>query len=436
MKKYIFRLILNTVTPVSIGNDEADKLSPLCDFIIRNNTVHYLDNNKIARMVQEKHLINDYVRGAASIDNTQTSFVLERFLRERAGVDPLKYVKESHDFRGPGRGKIIIRTLYRSGESPVITGSTIKGCIKTSLLYYWLMNSDEGREKLNDLIKTTESYYEKNKGLIKDVESVEHEIDVLSGQIRKYSKKDHAIKAATRAKIESRRRVLETAKDNLAAGRKGLEEKIDKVIDELFYIDDFKNLRVTDSEKFSRNVIVVCEIKRLHLIKGTLNIPQYVEAIKENSHSEFEVTIIPGFRQKEFSFMNNGDLKKLFEILNYFSDASVNTDWDMLDDNYKNFEKDEKSREIYNGLFDSYEKLNTDISKVRENNSAFIRLGFGKTFFDNSIGLAIYRTDKEALMKYVKLMQLGKPMQKIFPVTRSVCTSNFLPMGWVDVALK
>jgi CRISPR/Cas system CSM-associated protein Csm5 (group 7 of RAMP superfamily) len=140
---------------------------------------------------------------------------------------------------------------------------------------------------------------------------------------------------------------------------------------------------------------------------------------------------LPGIRHLDLEFLNQPEPGKLWDILNEFSKASVETDRDILDSHAGILENDEIAREVYDSLVDFFEHLSGNIGK--EIKTAHMRLGFGKTYFDNSLGLAIYRESPEIFMKYVKLFRLGKPRQTEFPVTRTVCTEPLVPMGWVTL---
>ena len=79
-------------------------------------------------------------------------------------------------------------------------------------------------------------------------------------------------------------------------------------------------------------------------------------------------------------------------------------------------------------------------------NEAYLCLGFGKSFFYNSIGMLVYDWDEteEALydenlslfQKYCKLFAIGRDGQKLFPATRSVTTPRGMAMGWVKLTWK
>ena len=76
-----------------------------------------------------------------------------------------------------------------------------------------------------------------------------------------------------------------------------------------------------------------------------------------------------------------------------------------------------------------------------EENEAYLCVGFGKSYFYNSVGILIndWDLDKEiddddlpVFRKFCKLFFLGKDGQKDFPYTRTV-TNDGKGMGWIKV---
>ena len=70
----------------------------------------------------------------------------------------------------------------------------------------------------------------------------------------------------------------------------------------------------------------------------------------------------------------------------------------------------------------------------------FVRIGLGKTIFDNSLLLALlnyaeeeHGDGKEVFLKYRELFFNVNPKKELFPVTRTVTTWNSIPMGWVKL---
>lgn len=79
--------------------------------------------------------------------------------------------------------------------------------------------------------------------------------------------------------------------------------------------------------------------------------------------------------------------------------------------------------------------------------SCYLPIGFGKTNFYQSIGLALYdwiadiegKDNKDyqyAFRNYLALYKIGKKGQKHMPVTRLLSMKNQQPLGWIKITLK
>jgi CRISPR/Cas system CSM-associated protein Csm5 (group 7 of RAMP superfamily) len=70
----------------------------------------------------------------------------------------------------------------------------------------------------------------------------------------------------------------------------------------------------------------------------------------------------------------------------------------------------------------------------RNSHVAYLCIGFGKTFYHQSIGLAL--GDTKLVTKYVRLIGLQKSKEaQLYPITRNFTTDS-LPLGWVKISLK
>jgi len=430
---------LFTCTPVGIGNEQGDELSPLTDFIIQEQRVIYIDQEKLARRVEEKKLMDRFVRGAGKLDNTRTRFDLQVFIKNELRTSISSLVKYTIPLNGKADRRTTIRPVLKTAGRPFVSGSSIKGAIKTAILYYWLTSKEQGRENLNKIVEYTEKEYNTHKIRIEKLEEKKHRTDVLTGKIK--TSKDSLKKKLKKEKYRLQNEIKSEEKMlNKLLGH--FNSHLDQSISSLFgdigrdkdKIPDFSNLRISDTNTMSIDKLAVYETKRLHLLKGKLTIPVCLEMIKPGVMTNFHVSTFNRFHHPDLYFLNEENLKVLWDIINNFSAASVDHEWQMLDDHNDNSNINHADElNLYNDLLTFYESFHPEIGKDR--NTAYLRLGFGKSFFDNSIGLAIYKASRETFMKYVKLFQLGKPHQKVFPVTRTICTVPFLPTGWVKMII-
>ena len=67
-----------------------------------------------------------------------------------------------------------------------------------------------------------------------------------------------------------------------------------------------------------------------------------------------------------------------------------------------------------------------------------MRVGGGKTFFENSVGLLLDRDDNE-LELFILAIKMPKYKGGIFPKTRTTVMKNnqpFQPLGWVKLTIS
>ena len=176
--------------------------------------------------------------------------------------------------------------------------------------------------------------------------------------------------------------------------------------------DVFKYLRVSDTAFFDDTSLSVSEIKRVSIKEQRANIqrkrsdiPMWGEALNSGTKSTFTVSLLKPSSLTGFQFLDQQSIAELLDILNGQSRESC-------------------ERELINKI------------GVQD---AILRLGGGKTWFDNSIGFAIDQDEfgpEFLFAAYLKLLKLGNLP---FPSTRSAVLRNNLPaqpLGWVKISLE
>lgn len=162
-----YKIELTTLTPVCIGSGE--KLSPYADFIIdqANEEIHYINKAAVEKILGEyPELMDDYVSGITSGLNTRNQeFGLKSFLEEELNLDEEEYILKSYQCSGTGI-KELNTIVKNAGQKPYIPGSTIKGAIKTALLYDWT-KSNEGRKWIDDYYRLYQIFFEEKKLLFR-----------------------------------------------------------------------------------------------------------------------------------------------------------------------------------------------------------------------------------------------------------------------------
>ncbi len=381
-----YQIKLTTLTPVCIG--DGQKLSPFSDYKLERDKLIYIDHNRIKQtLVKYPNLINDYVNGIISgMDNTGNKFDMVCFFYNRAKLDLSSLTLKRIDSTAQPKGnKNLYTILKQAGKYPYIPGSSLKGAIKTALIYNWLLQDN------NHWCKEYLELFDNNKRLplseLKDKK--EKYEDNLKNQLLKYE------------------------------------------------------LSVSDSNLFSEESIKAIDTKRLHLKEGKFIIPQTWESIKKNNITTFTISKI--FENKKLIY----EWSDICNKINAFTLNSNNIEWEIFDTcGAKN---DKLSDDIYNDLFSFYKKMDDKV-KNADSSTCYLRLGNGKGYYFNSIGLNLYNEDKtESKNLFINFLRdngFGKIYNRRssrledlnihadeFPLTRVVDVNNNTPSGWVKMEL-
>lgn len=371
---------LKTLSPLFIGSGEETDLSPYTDFIQDGRQLVYLDERKFQAFLSEKpELVDKYVSGIREgFENNRSTFSLAGFLASIPDMKRDNIERRRIAIDGEIKKNQLRRFIATSGL-PYVPGSTIKGAIRTAVLFDWIMNSGAGRKQLQEIKALTEKRF--------------------------------------------RRDLQKTAVERNCFG------SISR--------DAFRFLRISDSETAPPSAICVSEIRHLSLYPSTTakkntayrkaEIPQWNELLRPDVSMTFSISLEQPHERTGLPFLDEQKLTGLFSIINSFSRESCLRELDELEGRPHEFDR-----------FSSfYEKLESQLGSLGEN-EAILRLGGGKTWFDNSIGLALDSEEfgEESLFgEYLNLLKIG---HLPFPSTRSVTVSDGrpqLPLGWVKLSI-
>lgn len=171
-------------------------------------------------------------------------------------------------------------------------------------------------------------------------------------------------------------------------------------------------LAFADSSLAPKEAVWVYKSVRFHLKnpQKQAGIPQYWEAISPD-------TLL------ETHFKSSHDIKEIFRCLAQFSRDANQRDIEIIEKFYnQNSQK----------LLDSYEYLKEELQKGK----TCFKLGSGKGYFYQSIGLAVYHYDKA---KFNNFLQHFKPANRVsknaseFPITKTIEVDSIMPWGWLQV---
>lgn len=193
---------------------------------------------------------------------------------------------------------------------------------------------------------------------------------------------------------------------------------------------------VSDSSLLNLSDMSCIHEERIHIKKGTFIIPTHREVLNENANATLTI---------QFNKKNQLTWFNLVEYINKFAMSGLLTERGILMDADNKSMKDKD----YNALDDFYIRMNNVIEKAQQN-VAYLRLGFGKGFYMNSIASSIFEKDeteeKLNFKNYLKAKGYGKAynpriekMQDyeldpyVFPITRNIKRRGVEPLGWVKL---
>ena len=404
----IHRLKLTTVSPISIGGDQADTLSPYADFIVTDDEqkIIYLKKEVIEQKVMEKGLLEEYVRSIQmGMDNNRSEFDLKSFIRDRLelGLDSVS-VREVNNHGYAYQSKQEIKPIIKSKNRPFIPGSSIKGALRTAILFNWLVGAEKMDPQLN-------SYY--------------YQIDQwrqLESEIKRLKKRSGNYDA---------RKTIKDNNDRIRDIKRKLfdESKLFGHITKSESGPDARRMKLTDTSILDSGLGIFGG-KRIRLLKGKDNsaIPIVREAIEADQNLDFQLSIEAPFSNPKLKYLENNQTEKILKAVNNFTLDSLDNELEEL-----NLAKNADFKREIEDLKGFYH----DLQDRAKNGEVFIRIGFGKTIFDNSLMLALLygstpEQSSKAFYTYQNLMLRVRSDNDIFPITRTV-TDNNLPFGWAKL---
>lgn len=420
LKYFTNNLKLKTITPVYIGANQANELSPYSDYIQVKDQVIMIDQKKLEKALAEKPLlIDEFVRGIrASIDKSRTrsEFNLSEFLKSNfQNIEQFEKISIPCD---TDLGKTKIKRFISTSGFPFIPGSTLKGAIRTAIIYDWIINSNLGNQVLSNLTEKIIELY-----------SRKVELETKKTQEGELNKEEFDELKSLQKPKEILKKLDEIFNEQMIYGKQGNNP----------FGFDARHIKISDAEKFSPKDISISKLVRIKLKDESEVSPLPSEIINDNSLTSFSFTIEKSFKQQPLLTFNTFTIEDYFKLINQFSLATIEYEINAFT-SFHNLPKSKNTNEKtdYSNVIKFYSELK-DIIIKSENKFCVLRLGSGKTYFDNSIGIAIYNKDKHIFKKFRELLELGKNpktnklVEGRFPTTRTIVESTSLPIGWTAI---
>ncbi|MEO1261918.1 MAG: type III-A CRISPR-associated RAMP protein Csm5 [Bacteroidota bacterium] len=405
------QLRLTTETPVSIGGNQDHKLSPYVDYVFSHDgeTVHYINQRALEAAVSATGLLDEYVRNISlGMENNRSDFDLRAFIIGRLQ----KELDDVTAFKTINRGiatdrKQEVAPIAKTAGRAYLPGSSLKGALRTAILYGWLIGSKEGE-------KVIAEYF----SMLKDWEYLESEFHRLKRDFSQHAKSE-------KRELNKKMKALERRLFNEEALFGTIKDDVGQ---------DSRRIRLTDT-----NVVGLWEVFGVQRIRlrpeGRQNpkgrgstIPTPREAIPEEFSLDCRLTIEPPLRHPALQYLASEDTGELLKKLSYFSQDAISFEITELEEaRYR------EHQDAIDGLLNFYRRLKTRSEK----GEVFLRLGAGKTIYDNSLALALYNggdpePSMDAFDRFRNVMWRVRYADRIYPVTRTL-TAEGLPLGWVKV---
>ncbi len=158
IEKESYKLSIQGLSPLYIGS--GDTYSQL-DYISTEGKIHILDFNKILSSIPEEvidDLTNDITE---NFHNNRWQGNVEEFLN-KYNINWRDFIEKSYTLIGEIK-KNEINQFIKTGDFIYIPGSSIKGAIRTSILYYILENHPREKAKISQEILSYFNHREINK---------------------------------------------------------------------------------------------------------------------------------------------------------------------------------------------------------------------------------------------------------------------------------
>ncbi|MBS3945866.1 MAG: type III-A CRISPR-associated RAMP protein Csm5 [Melioribacter sp.] len=421
-EKYLSQeIFFKTITPIFIGGNQASDLSPYSDYVQLGNKIIYVDDKKFERALSSNdELIEKYVKAIRQkIDKsrTQSDFSLHSFIENNLG-EVKNFAKTTIPVDQDIKHQSIKKFIATSGR-PFIPGSSLKGALRTAIIYDWLINSMKGKTVLKEM---------------------QNKVNDLTDKISALEKK----KSSGKATIEEEK-TLKNIK-----GKQNVNKELSYFYDEQKLFGriskdnqsgmDSRNIQVSDSDPIDFDNLSVLKLQRIKLRDNSEVSPFPSETLNNNVEGKFKIKLTRCFNQPDLQKYNSYSIMNVFQVLNQFSLASIKYELGSFNLIIRKLMDSSNERTNQFGpVLEFYKQLETEIEQ-NNNEYAIIRIGGGKTFFDNSIGLALFNSDIKIFKQYRELLELGKnPLSgKLvlgrFPTTRSLVEATKLPIGWIALS--
>ena len=402
MKKANYRL--RVLSPTHIGN--GNELTPV-DFYPANGRIYVLDTEKLI-----SHLMHLGVKLDEILDFLKSPledlYVWRRYIN-KLGLNIQDFTKYALRVIGNlGTRSSRISEFIKTRNRPYIPGSSIKGAIRTAILYKVL-------KECSDTNMIDRSLRGSIKGLRESQDLVDYYLSHLEEMIRRQR---------SGRRIDPRK-----VDDHLEAIVFGWEFR-NRQIQYEPKRDPMKALIIRDSDPIPLDKLAVYKVE---ILGNILSIPTWVEAVIPETKTKIEIVFDKEALKNNAEYFN-GVLWECLKSLGDPWDVFEDFVWDAVNDFYRNaIIREEITTELRK--YGNYaNNVKSFYQKINNYNGFLLRLGWGSGWISTTIGILLRGDNRwESIRRALRLGKAprGRGMSQDFPKTKKVASG--LPMGWVVV---
>lgn len=419
-------LKLRIHSPTHIGAGDGKVLSPYTDFVLSESgeEMCLIRPRRMNQILKSIEGAGDSLWTKILADKNQSGnrsdFSLRKFL-EGHGVDPEEGAIRLRNFGMGDNHRREVMQMEKTAGRPYIPGSSLKGAIRTCILYDWLLNAPKGQAELKQVTARL--------GALSEAQA---EFDYLSRKKKKARLPQHEFATWNRVR------------DVLKQKKYLLNEE--KLFDKIKHGPHSQFFQVSDTSWTHPQQAAVWAMDRIRLApekqngKRQADIPMSREAFLPHTTLGATLSLRPEPNrlspQSELGYLYKG-FPPLGHRIRQFSLACAQRELKSLQSAAAM--PDKQARRSLTGFY-------ADLVQQMEQGAIFLRIGGGKTYFDNSLALAIASFLPPGLPAKVArkkrdvhleqfLHVFAGTRHKFWPVTRVVARAGaeVLPPGWVEI---
>ena len=403
-----FEWEIEVLTPLVIGSGDAP-LSPYSDYFIQNGQCHYIDEKRLTELLAKDPALMDTFIERVKTTNEDNLPVLDLkdFILHQMQIDPSTLVYKSVPAKGlDEHDRLPVRQIEKTAGRLYIPGSSMKGAVKTAILYDWMANQPativgNWADQIGTCFSTISDLLA---AWCKEKELESPDRDVLK-------------------KLEER------MKPEIDKLKRWFKVKIEEKTFGTEYFRIFNMLRFADSPATMQDEDTqVIKTSRFNLFRESAAIPIATEAIRPGYTTTMQVSL-----DKQFAHTNMPELRKgmhaIWSMLRQFTNDNIATESTLINDTVLH----DFQPNLYNRLFDTYD---TKYMEDKNSNSLLMRLGSGKNVIWNTVFAVLQEKYPEQFHQFRSLFRIGHRFNNEFPASMVVTDPGLEQLGWIKLKIK